>query len=234
MNIVDLLIISMIAIAVISGMYRGFISSLLSTASFFVSWALSYMIYPSIANSLLGNSSVMTTLNYYTDAASKLGTGVARTDISLVSSDIIERAIDAISLPAPFDALLKQNIASGAFAGIDLSTVGDYVNQTIGTVVVDVLCFLIVFMACFVALNLIIRLINYVFRFPALKHLDALTGGVLGFARGYFFVYLLFTLVPILLTALPIQAISDYINASRLGAHFLESNFVTSIIKSAM
>ena len=70
--------------------------------------------------------------------------------------------------------------------------------------------------------------------FPALKHFDAITGGVLGFARGYFFVFLLFTLVPILLTALPVQAISDYINASKFGSHFLETNFVTSIIKGAM
>ena len=38
----------------------------------------------------------------------------------------------------------------------------------------------------------------------------------------------------ILLTALPVQAISDYINASSLGAHFLESNFITSIIKAAL
>lgn len=234
MNIVDLIIIAIIAVAVISGMYRGFISSLLSTASFFISWFAAYTIYPSIVSSILGNSSIMDTLNYYTDAASKLGTGVARTGIAQATSDMIQNAINAISLPAPFDELLKQNIAENAFAGLDLSTVGEYVNQTIATVVVDVLCFLIVFIACFIVLNLVIRLINYVFRFPALKHFDALTGGVLGFARGYFFVFLLFTLVPIVLTALPIQAISDYINASKLGAHFLETNFVTSIINGAM
>ena len=44
MNIVDLLIVAIIAIAIISGMYRGFISSLLSTASFFISWAASYAV----------------------------------------------------------------------------------------------------------------------------------------------------------------------------------------------
>ena len=234
MNIVDLLIVAIIAIAIISGMYRGFISSLLSTASFFISWAASYAIYPSIASSILSNTSVMDTLNYYTDAASKLDTGVARTGIAQVTSDMIQRAIEAISLPAPFDELLKQNIADNAFAGLNLSTVGEYVNHTIAMVVVDVLSFLVVFMACFIVLNLVIRLLNYVFKFPALKHFDAITGGVLGFARGYFFVFLLFTLVPILLTALPVQAISDYINASKFGSHFLETNFVTSIIKGAM
>ena len=226
--------LTIIAIAIISGMYRGFISSLLSTASFFISWAASYAIYPSIASSILSNTSVMDTLNYYTDAASKLGTGVARTGIAQVTSDMIQRAIEAISLPAPFDELLKQNIADNAFAGLNLSTVGEYVNHTIAMVVVDVLSFLVVFMACFIVLNLVIRLLNYVFKFPALKYFDAITGGVLGFARGYFFVFLLFTLVPILLTALPVQAISDYINASKFGSHFLETNFVTSIIKGAM
>lgn len=234
MNVIDLMIMAIIAVTVISGMYRGFISSLLSTANFFISWMASYMIYPAVSGALLGNSSVMDTLYYYTDAASKLGPGVARTDIGQASESLIQGAIEAISLPAPFDALLKQNISGRAFARIDLSTVGDYVNQTIVTVVTNVGCFLAVFIVCFVVLNMIIALFNYVFKFPALKHFDALTGGVLGFVRGYFFVFLLFTLVPILLTALPVQAISDYINASKLGAHFLESNFITSIIKAAL
>ena len=46
MNIVDLVILAIVAITVISGMYRGFISSLLATANFFISWIASYMIYP--------------------------------------------------------------------------------------------------------------------------------------------------------------------------------------------
>lgn len=234
MNIVDLVIIAIIAMTIISGMYRGFISSLMSTANFFIAWVASYTIYPSIAAMLLGNASVMDAMYYYTDAASKLGTGVARTGIAGAGASLIQSAIDAISLPAPFDALLRQNIADKAFANIDLSTVGDYVNQTIVTVIINVFCFLAVFIACFLALNLLIALLNYVFKFPALRHFDALGGGVLGFVRGYFLVFLLFTLVPILLTALPVQAISDYINASKLGAHFLESNFITSIIKAAL
>ena len=51
-----------------------------------------------------------------------------------------------------------------------------------------------VFIVCFLALNLLVALLNYVFKFPALKHFDAITGGVLGFVRGYFLVFLLFTL----------------------------------------
>ena len=234
MNIVDLVILAIVAITVISGMYRGFISSLLATANFFISWIASYMIYPSVSGALLSNSSVMDTLYYYTDAASKLGPGVARTDIAQASESMIKGAIEAISLPAPFDTLLTQNISGRAFAQINLSTLGDYVNQTIVTVVTNVACFLAVFIVCFLVLNMLISLINYVFKFPALKHFDSLIGGALGFLRGYFFVFLLFTLVPILLTALPVQAISDYINASSLGAHFLESNFITSIIKAAL
>lgn len=234
MNVVDIIIIGIVAITVISGMYRGFLASLMSTANFFISWVAAYAVYPSITGALLSNEGIMDTLYYYTDAASKLGTGVARTQIDGASSSLIQSAIDAISLPSPFDELLRQNVALRAFADIDLTTVGDYVNQTIVTVVMNVVCFLVVFAVCFWALNLLVALLNYVFKFPALKHFDALTGGALGFVRGYFLVFLLFTLVPILLTALPVEMISDYINASMLGPHFLESNFITSIIKAAL
>ena len=232
MNVVDLLILAIVTITVISGMYRGFVSSLLSTADFFLSWAVAYIFYPGIASGILHNTSFMETLYYYTDAASKLGTGVARTPIAAVTRDMIDGAIRAISLPAPFDELLSSNILSNAFSGLE--TVGDYVNQTIVSVTVNVLCFLLVFAACYIVINLLINLFNYVFKFKELRHGDALAGGALGLVRGYFIVFLLFTLVPILLTALPIQAISDYINASMLGAYFMNSNFITFIIKAVM
>ena len=121
MNVVDIVIIGIIAITVISGMYRGFISSLMSTANFFISWVASYTIYPSITSALLSNDGILDTLYYYTDAASKLGTGVARTQVAQASDSLIQSAIDSISLPAPFDALLRQNVATQAFAGIDLT-----------------------------------------------------------------------------------------------------------------
>ena len=62
MNVVDIVIIGIIAITVISGMYRGFISSLMSTANFFISWVASYTIYPSITSALLSNDGILDTL----------------------------------------------------------------------------------------------------------------------------------------------------------------------------
>ena len=230
MNIVDLLIIAVIAVTVISGMYRGFLSSLLITGSMVLSWIVAYAAYPALASQILSNAGIMQTLTYYTDAASRLGTGVARTPITQAAGGVIDSAVSGIQLPDALGALFKQNVASQAFSAINLGTVGDYLSQTLITAMLSVVCFLVLFIACFVLLDILMNLLDKVFKFPSLRHFDALAGGVLGAVRGFILVYLVFSLVPMLVTMLPVQAITDYIAASRLGSYFYGNNFIAALI----
>ena len=234
MNIVDLLILAVIAICVISGMYRGFLSSLLATGGMLAAWAIAYAFYPQAAGAILNNGTLVQALNYYADAASRLGTGIARTGIANVTGEALQRALDTVALPAPFDALLQRNIVTQAYSSLNLTTLGEYFSQTLVTVVVSLVCFLVLFAVCFIVINTVINLVNHVVRFPAIRHFDAIAGGVLGLARGYLLVYLVFSLVPVLLTAVPVQFVSDYISASRLGEYFLNANFISTIITAIM
>ena len=232
MNIVDLIIIAVIAITVISGLYRGFLSSLLITICMVISWVIAYATYPLLTSQLLSNGGIMNTLFYYTDAASRLGTGVARTLVGQAGGQTIESALSGMQLPQGLGALFQHNIATQAFSSLGLSTVGDYLNQTIITVVLSVVCFLALFIVCFVVFNVLINLIDHVVKFPSLRHCNALAGGALGFVRGVILLYLVFSLVPILITALPVQAVTDYISASRFGSFFAEHSFITTLISA--
>ena len=83
-------------------------------------------------------------------------------------------------------------------------------------------------------LSLLAGLIGYVFKFPVLKHLDALLGGVFGIARGVFVAYVLFALVPILVTVLPFEEFEALIEASTLGSAMYHSNIVTTILQGGL
>ena len=78
------------------------------------------------------------------------------------------------------------------------TNVGDYVNQTILSVSINVLCFLLCFVVCFVVATIVVNLLRAVFRYPVLKHLDWLAGGVFGLMLGVVLCFAIFTVLPLL------------------------------------
>lgn len=81
MNIMDIVILAVLAVSVIFGMYRGFISGVLSVAALIGALAAAFFISPSLAAWLQGNETLVNTLMYYTDAGSR----IKDLDLSLLS-----------------------------------------------------------------------------------------------------------------------------------------------------
>ena len=78
MNVIDILILAALAVSVIFGMYRGFISGVLSVAALIGAAAAAFAISPSLATWLQGNETLVNTLMYYTDAGSTSKTSIYR------------------------------------------------------------------------------------------------------------------------------------------------------------
>ncbi len=222
-NIVDYVVLAVIGVSFLIGIYKGFISSLLMIIAFLGSLLAAYIFAPQISAAIQDNKSIRDVLFYYTDAASRMGAGLSSTSIFNVTADTITNIVKDINLFAPFDAILKSNVANQVFDHFGLTTVGEYVNQTIVTITVNILCYIAVFGISYFIMVMIINMLNAIFQFPILKQLNGLLGGLFGIARGYLLMMLLFALVPLVLTALPIKELNDMINASVFGQHFLNS-----------
>ena len=65
MNIVDYVIIAILAYGLLSGMYKGSIASGLSTLGFVGAWAGAKAVYAKIAHMALSNTTLMAVLNQY-------------------------------------------------------------------------------------------------------------------------------------------------------------------------
>ena len=232
MNAVDYVILGIVGVSLLFGMYRGFITTLLGLASVFVSMFGAYTLGPKLSAAICNNQTIVNTLIHYTDASSRLGdlelsqTAVAGIDMSRVS-EIISR----VRLPEPFGSLLENNILSQVFASTGSTTVADYVNQTIVTAIISVISYVLVFLAAYVALSLVTGLIGYVFRLPALRHLDALIGGAFGIVRGVFIVFVFFALVPVVMTVLPFDGFAEMVEASKIGNALYHSNIIPTILE---
>lgn len=230
MNIIDILILIVLGVSVILGMYRGFISGVLSVAALIGSAVFALMASGELAAWLQGNQTLVDTLLYYTDAGSRIGSlDLSLLSVSQVSDSALAQILKSANLPSAFESAFISGL-SGASGSM---TISQLLSETIVGVSIMILSFLCCFFAAYVALSLLIHMINYVFELPVLRHLDALIGGMFGLVRGVLLLFILFALVPIVLAVAPVPMISEMIEASRLAPVF-DSQLILSIIHQAV
>ena len=235
MNIIDILILIIIGVSVIFGMYRGFISGVLSVAALIGAAALALMTSGDLAAWLKGNETLVETLMYYTDAGSRVSNlDLSLMSVSQVSSSALAQILQSANLPAAFEsAFITAVEAASTSMTASAMTIAELLSQTIVNVSISILSFLICFFLSYVVATFVIHLIQYVFELPVLRHLDALIGGVFGLARGVLLVFILFALIPIVLAIAPVEMIENMIAASKLAPMF-DSQLILSILRGGL
>lgn len=233
MNVFDVIALTVIALCVLWGFYRGFIQSVLNLGAGLISFVGSFLIFPKVADVLSANTAITRLISTYTDSGSLLG------DLDLSSQAVaglnqsgILSVLERADLPSPIDTLLRYNLEQQVFSPLgDLATnVGDYVNQTVLSVSINVLCFLVCFVACFIVGTILINILRAVFHFPVLKHLDWLAGGAFGLLLGITLCFALFTLLPLVESVAPIPQLRELTQQSALARVFENGNLIISIM----
>ena len=236
MNIVDYVILGVIGISVLFGLYRGFIASVLSMGGGLISFLSAFALYPKLAALIQNNEELQRTLLHYTDASSRIGDlELALTNAVNLGREGIAQVLENVSLPAPLDSILQVNLENLVYGTSGAaSTVSDYVSQTILQASINIICFLVCFIGMYIVLSLGMNLIRAVFRFPVLKQLDGLAGGVFGLLRGVLLCLAVFTLVPLVQTMLPMDFINEMLEGSALAPIFMNGNLITAIMNKQL
>ncbi len=233
MNIIDFIILGIIGVCMLFGFYRGFIQTVLNLGGCLLSLIASFLIFPHVADAVSSNTEITRMISSYTDSASILGNlDLSSQAVSGLANSSISTIVEKANLPTPMDTLLAHNLDQQVFSPLgQLATnVGDYVNQTILSVSINVLSFLVCFAICFIVLTLVINLLRAVFHFPVLKQLDWLVGGAFGFLLGIILCFVAFATLPILESVIPIPQFRDLVETSALANVFQNGNLLLSIM----
>ena len=235
MNIVDYVVIGIVGLSVLFGFYRGFVSSVLNTGGCLLSFGLSFLLYPRLAAIIQGDTELVRTLMHYTDASSRIGDlELAISNVASMTREGIAQVISKVSLPPPLDALLLNNLETQAYASAGVTSVSDYVSQTLMNACINILCFVVCFVVLFILISIIVNALKAIFRFPVLKQLDWLVGGGFGFLRGLLICYAAFAIVPLVLTVVPMDLISELLDASSLAPLFNNGNLILAIMNGGL
>lgn len=231
MNIVDIVILGILGLSILIGLYRGFISSVASVGGSVLSLLGSFWLSPKLVEAIRSNPEWIQTLMSYTDASSRLGDlSLSLTNVSTLNAGGIAEILERVNLPAPLSTLLKTNLEKQVFAPSGLTQVGDYVSQTIVGAILNVICYIICFLALMLVFHFVLNFLKVVFRFPVLKQLNSLVGGVFGLLRGVLLVFVAFALLPLVQTMVPIEGIGELVEQSALAPLFNSGNLILAIM----
>lgn len=235
MNIVDLSIIILLAIGFLIGWYRGFLVTVLNVASYVLAWIISFAGYSSLASFILQKTNFDNTLLYFTAGVEKLSDmTVANVDINTLSSERITEIINTSNLPKPIAEMMNDNILNQVFADQGITTMSDYFNQTIINLSLSLISFLIIFIAVRLISIFVIGLVDHVVHLPVLKQFDSLLGGGVGILQAAVFVCIIFAIVPIAMSVLPLENFNNLIQSSFLGRLFFNGNIIFNVLKSVL
>jgi len=231
MNIVDIVILAILGISLLIGLYRGFIASVASMGGSLLSLVASFWLSPKLVQAIQANPDWVRTLLSYTDASSRIGDlNLSQTNVSSLTSGAIADILNRVKLPAPLSTLLQTNLEQQVYARQGVTQVGDYVSQTIVGAILNVICFLICFVGLMIVFHFLLNFLKAVFRFPVLKQLNAVAGGVFGLLRGVLLCFVAFALLPLVTTMTPIEGISEMVAQSSLAPLFNSGNLILAIM----
>jgi len=235
MNIIDLIIIAILAYSLVSGMHKGFITSTLALVGFCGAWIGAYASYGYLVTAVQQNEGLIGFLESLVSAADLFKTpALAELEVAAASAADIDLAIGEIGIPL-ISEIFRTNVIGQVFANDGLTRMSEYLTQTLLSSALNIFSFIIMFALIYAAALLFVNMLNNIFRFPLLKHLDWLFGGVFGLIRGAVVVMLIFAVMPTICSALEsmdISLLTDMINQSKIGLIVQENNLVISALDS--
>lgn len=238
MNYLNIFIIFLIAVYILQGVYRGFLISLGNTAGMVISWGLGFLFGPILSRAISGGSFYTFLLNFTEGSARLYDPNAGNLMVSDLSAlqvhDIVQKSQGG--LPMPFASLIESNLNGQVFAPNGYMDVGDYFDYTVADVAVNIISFLIIYLIARIVIGLLINTVNFASPLPVLKRLDWLAGGALGAVRGWFDMFTLAMIVPVILISMPVNIplFSDIINNSSLASYFYHNNFLLGFISGVI
>ena len=229
MNLFDLIIMAVLALSVVYAIYRGAVQTVLNTGALILAVLLAYPLSVPLSDAVAGNTAITSQLLTYTDALARVGDiELANTPVTGIAPETVEQVIDSVGLPEALTLILRRNMESGARIA-SARTVNDYVQSAVLASAIRILSFLLCVFGLYLVLALVISLFNYVFHFPLVRGVDWAVSALFGLARGAMLASLLFLLVPLLQTAIPLDIFRDVLAGSSLAGRFMNPSFFTGI-----
>ncbi len=226
-----IIIIFIIALYFLSGMYKGLIWNLSVLASSLVSCILAFLLMFPVAALFRNNKVIYNSMLSYTEGAESIyDVELRKVNISELTDEELDVVMNKSNLVFPFRDRVYKNIINERFKDIGISTLGDYFNESMVRVMINIISFLMIYLILRIVLTYIMSWLDYSFKFFVLKKYDWIAGAAIGLIRGILGIAVIFTIMPIVLTVLNFDAVREMVETNALASFFHNKNLILMII----
>ena len=106
--------------------------------------------------------------------------------------------VENSKLPEVFKELILENNNTEIYKALGVKTFGEYLLKYFAKLVVNVIAFLVTFLAITIVLRTIIYMLGIISDLPVIGGLNRLAGGALGMAKGVVIIWVIFTIVTLM------------------------------------
>ena len=231
MNIIDLFVLLVMALFVLSGYYRGFLWSIFSIASYILCALLALGLMFPVSGIIKNDEEIYNTMLFYTEGAEFINDPeLARTEISQVSGESLQSIIASSDLPMPLGSVISKNVAKEVYDEDGVTLLGDYFNLTIVNFILKVIVFLVLFVILRIIASLALGSYDSASRLPSLIKGDRLIGMGVGFIRGLLALFMIYMLIPIVLTIFNLTFVHNLFDGSFFSSIFYKGNFLLKLL----
>lgn len=205
----DIVAIVFILIFVMSGIRKGFIHTLLHSASFFIAIVASFIFANPVINwisgSALGAAFRETVYNFILTPL-KDAPGIILKDLSL--PDFLIRGI------SESEPVLK---------------IADALSQNITGVIISILVYLLLFIITKLILRAVDKSLGLVTRLPIIKQLNSFLGGAMGFVTAILWIYVILSVIAALSFIPSVNILTENIANSYILKFLYENNLILGL-----
>lgn len=228
MNLLDLIIIAVLAVMFITGYSRGFIKTLFDLLSMVITFALTYYLYPFVSKFIMTETSI------YKNLAESISETFDFEKLlqGAVSKESQFDAIKALPLPENFKEMLTSNNNPEMFKLLDVSSFTDYISSSLASIVVNIVVFIILFIVIYIVLTLVVNMLNLISKLPILNKMNKLSGGALGLILGVGFIFVGLTVLSIVISTNNTTDILTLIDESMVGSFLYYNNPIMDLLNN--
>lgn len=215
MNIIDIIIVIVLALNALDGLRKGLILSAFNLLGIIISIYISRKYYHIVSKYLINNT------NIYNWIYEKVYPKVINmmNDEGLISLDTLMKFIK-----------LPEIIKNGNLEDIDYNS-AHIIVESITILLVNIISMISIFIVISIILTITVQVINIFFKLPVLNLFNRGLGLIFGITKGVLIIFIIYAILTPVITLNSDGFIAEKTNESQLGYFFYNNNFIVGYLK---
>lgn len=222
------IVAAFLAVMAIVGIKQGFVKMVFSLVSLIVTIILTIIISPYVADFLMESTSL------YETAKEKTGDFI-ETIVDAVEEEAGEsKAIDELPIPEAIKKLLHENNNEESYSILGVDNLADYIGAYVAGVAVNAVAFSATFIVIFIAIKLIVLLLDLISKLPLLNGVNKMAGAALGLVEGFIVLWVLCLVVTSIAGSEFGRTLLNMIDESRFLSFIYNNNYLMRIVSDVL